>query len=215
MIVEEIINAAVDLIQDGDYTYPKVKLLLNQVVYSIGCAVRIPSAKRLGNFTVVADSTSTNLTSTDSDFTATYVAHARNATTAKDLTIYPNLELLYSDYEDFTDEGDIEAIAFEDYMLWSQKVSSDDQVISFVYYQVPDIPKSIGDSFSWSPRGLDRSLFVHGVASIAFGEIEDSLEADNKNNTGYNYPLYKQGITDLRGYYAKSHPHMLSGFWSI
>jgi len=212
MTKDQIITAAVNSIQDGAYGEDEVSELLDQIAGIIGARVRIPSTKSLGNFTVSTGDTSTNVLTTVTEFSASYIATAHNVTEGEDLRIYPTLELLFADYADFDEVGPIEAICFEDFMAWTQKVPADDQVISFIYYGTPTIPTS--GELTWAPVGLHRDLFVHGCAAIAYGELEDGNE-DEKVNTGYNAGKFYRAIADLQAYYGRQRKHFVSGFWDV
>jgi hypothetical protein len=138
--------------------------LLPQVAEMIGTRVRIPSTKAIGNLTVAIGDTSTNVLTTVTNFSASYIVSVRNVTESTDLTIYPTLELLFADYEDFDEAGPIEAVCFEDFMAWTQKVATVAQVLSFIYYRTPTVPTTGADTIQWAPTGLHHDLFVHGIA---------------------------------------------------
>ncbi len=216
MTGEQIITAAENLIQDGAYGSDECEELFAEVILLVSNLVSIPSAKRIGTFTVSAGETSTNLKSSVTSLSPAFVKTARNTTKATTVRVYPTLELLFDDYPTFTEEGDIEAIAIEDYMLWTQKVATEDQVISFIYNEIPSTPAS-SEIIIWAPAALHRDLFVHGIVAIAFGEIEDGLEASShggKPNTGVYADKFYEGIEKLRQHYAKTKKHFLSSFWS-
>jgi len=212
MTKSDIIAKAVALIQDGAFGEDEVDELLTQVVGMVAARVRIPSTKRIGALDVAAGETSTNVLTSIAGFTSSYISHARNTTTGKDLRIYPTLELMFEDYGTFDEAGDIEAVCFEDFMVWTQHVAPADQTVAFVYYATPTVPSS--GHITWAPLGLHYDLFVHGIAAVAFGEIEDGLE-DNKVNTGYNAGKFFGAISELRVHYNRSRQHFVSGYWSV
>lgn len=139
MTYDKIVSDAVALIQDGAYGEDEVADLLSQVAQYIGVKTRIPSTKTIGNLTVLAGGTSTNVRASISGFSYSYISTVKNTTVGEDLTIYPSLELMFAEYETFDEEGDIEAVCFEDFMVWTQKVATEDQILSFIYYQTPTI----------------------------------------------------------------------------
>ena len=216
MTVNEIIESAVGIIQDGAYTTTEVRALLDNVVHAVGSLVRIPSAKKIGSVTVNATETSTNIQTTYPNYIPKFVSKVYNATSAEFVSIYHSLELLFAEYPTFVEEGNIEAVCFEDYMLWSQKAPADDQVLSFVYYDFPGAPSALGN-VNWMPAGLHYNIFVCGIAAVAYGELEDGLESDTnagKPNTGHYAANYYKGIKDYREYVARYSTHRLSSFWS-
>jgi hypothetical protein len=216
MKVEDILTSAEFIIQDGSYTADSLEAMLDTVALNICTIVRIPSAKRIGAFTVIAGNTSTNISDAVERFSPKFVGSARNLTADEPVKIYGSLELLFEVYPTMNEVGDIEAIAIEDYMLWTQKVPEVDQDISFIYSEVPSVPSG-SEEIRWAPAGLHYNLFVCGLVGMAFGEIEDGLEAaasDGKPNTGFYASKFYEGIKDLRRYYGRSSVHLLSSFWS-
>ena len=216
MLVSEIIESIVGIVQDGAYEEDEVSAALDNIVLSVGSLVRIPSSKRIGDLTITATDTSTNLQDSFDNFSPMYCQSVWNATTEKFITLYSSLELLFADYPSFTDEGDIEAAAFEDYMLWTQKVAEDDQHLSLVYFKTPDVP-SVTGKVTWLPAGLHYNVLVCGVVAQIYGELEDGFEAaadEGKPNTGFYASRFFRGLNDYRKYMAKHTPHRLSSFWS-
>jgi len=217
MLVSEIITSCEEIVQDGAYTAVELPAILDQIVFSIGSLVRIPSAKKVGTVTINATDTSTNIKDSLSDFAPLYCSKVWNSTTSKFVKVYDNLELLFADYPSFDEVGDIEAVAFEDYMLWTQKVCDDAQALSIIYYTTPPVP-SVTNDISWCPAGLHYNLLVCGVVAQCFGELEDGLEmadGEGKPNTGFFAARFFKGLKDYRNYTARHSVHRLSGFWSV
>ena len=212
MLRDEVIEKAVAIIQDGAYDSTPVEEILDWIVLDIATRVRVPDFKAIGVVTVNAGQTSLLVPDVLDNFQPRFVQVAQNSSTGKPLKVAPTLEALFAEYPDFTEEGDIESITFEGSMLWVQKVPQSEQTISFVYNRIPDT-----DTFNWIPVGLQYNLLVCGTVGVAFGEIEDGLETDEKDgrpNTTYYGGRYFSSIQSLREYYAKSRTHMLTSFWS-
>lgn len=216
MLVSEMVESIVGIVQDGAYQEDEVSAALDNIALAIGSLVRIPSSKRVGDVVINATDTSTNLQDTLTRFSPMYCSRVWNATTEKFIKIYDSLELLFTDYPSFAEEGDIEAAAFEDYMLWTQKVAQAEQHLTLVYYMTPDVP-SIAGTVKWIPEGLHYNLLVCGTVGLLYGELEDGLEhatGEGKPNTGFFASRYYKGIKEYRDYMAKHTVHRLSGFWS-
>ena len=216
MTVDEILSEVVRIIQDGAYSDIEAPDILDIVVQDVGSLVRIPSAKKVGSLTISATETSTNVQTVIPNFAPLYCDKVWNATTSTFVKVYTSLELLFADYPSFTEEGDIEAIAFEDFMLWSQKVATVDQDLSLIYYDMPSVP-SVNNSVAWLPAGFHYNILVCGCVARAFGELEDGFEAidgDGKPNTGFYASRYFKGLKDYKNYMARSATHRMSNFWS-
>jgi len=216
MKVSEIIESSVEIIQDGAYQEDEVTAILDQLILAIGSLVRIPSAKRIGSVTINATETCTNIKDTLTDFAPLYCSRVWNTTTEKFVKVYDSLELLFADYPDFEDEGDIEAVAFEDFMLWTQKVVQVDQALSIIYHAIPAVP-SVSGKIDHIPAGLHYNLLVCGIAAQCFGELEDGFEmadGEGKPNTGFFAARFFKGLKDYRNYVAKYSKHRMSSFWS-
>ncbi len=217
MLVSEILTSCEEIIQDGAYQEDEITAILDQVVFGIGSLVRIPSSKKIGSVTINATDTSTNIKDSFSDFAPLYCDKVWNTTTGKFVKVYGTLELLFADYPAFDEEGDIEAVAFEDYMLWTQKVSDENQALNIIYYTAPPAPSVAGD-ISWCPAGLHYNLLVCGVVAQCFGELEDGFEmadGEGKPNTGFFAARFFKGLKDYRNYIARYSTHRLSSFWSV
>ena len=216
MLVSEIKESIVKIVQDDDYLEDEVTPILDSIALKIGSLVRIPSSKRVGDVEIIATNTSTNLQVTLPGFSPLYCSSVWNANTKKFIKVYDSLDLLFVDYPSFTEEGDIEAAAFEDYMLWTQKVAEDAQHLTLIYFLTPDVPSDV-KTVTWVPAGLHYNLLVCGTVAQIFGELEDGFEnadGEGKPNTGFFAARFYKGLNDYRKYMARHTPHRLSGFWS-
>ena len=216
MKVSEIIESSVSIIQDGAYQEDEITAILDQLILAVSSLVRIPSAKRIGTVTINAGDTSTNVKDSLPNFAPLYCSRVWNAATSKFVKVYDSLELLFTDYPSFVDEGDIEAVAFEDFMLWTQKVPLVPQALSIIYFETPTVP-SVSHKVDHIPAGLHYNLIVCGIVAQCFGELEDGFEmadGEGKPNTGFYASRFFKGIKDYRNYVAKYSKHRMSSFWS-
>lgn len=216
MQLSEMIDEVSVIVQDSSFTSSTIAGYINQALMYTCARVMIPELKRRDTLTIAGDSISTSLTGLTGGFSGIMSRVIDSAGNA--VKIMPDLDALLDEYPGMDATGSLEAVAIEGNLLWSQKVSSDDQDVTCYYYRLPETLAEATDSPSELPEHLHRPLLVHGASWMIFDMIEDDIDGKKVNATS-NFWLSlsddnrHSGITKLREWIGQRKRHFTGSVW--
>jgi hypothetical protein len=140
------------------------------------------------------------------------------------LKIYNSLETMFDDYSSdnvgLLEAGELEAVVLEGNTLWYQKVPTVATDITLLYYRkVPELSDA-NDSPLDIPKGLHRSLLVHGTCWIIYSQIEEDTEGGMENTKNHFWQSFDErnphsGIVKLREWVGRSRKHKITSIWNV
>jgi len=194
----------------------KIPDFINEALLEASGRVLLPGLKKLRTISTVTDQAWSTLPSGSSGKLVQISHGDENA---------GEIEILDGGVEDLiqrsgngdidTNEGDISIVALDGQILWYQNVPASAETLFLVLYIDPTVLSAPSDEPSIIPEFLHRDILVHGVASIAFREIEQDVE-DVKNETDTNQRFFELGLIKLQEWAdsKKRHVGKSGNYWS-
>lgn len=212
----EIRTEIENLIQDDSFSTDILNGYINQSIMYAGAQVDIPELKGIDTVDTALEQTYATLSNLTGGFSGK-LRRVKNAD-GDSIEIFSDLALLLDEYPTMDEEGDVEAVALEGSTLWYQKIPSEAETLTCLYYKDPTTLSTESSIPSDFPMHLHRQLFVHGAAWIIYDQIEDGFEGEKVNTKGQFWLSFDErnrhsGIVKLREWIGKTRRHNISGSW--
>jgi hypothetical protein len=204
-------NELEGVIPAAGYAQETLDQYINEAYQDVAAKVTIPDLKGIGSIATTVSVGYVTMTVLTGGFSGT-LKRVRSSV-YDEIAIYPRLELLFDDYTDMSEVGDVEAVCLEGSILWYVKIPAAAQTLTVLYYSKPPTLSSDGDIPSLIPDHLHRKLLVHGAAWKMWDDTESGVDGE-KVNTNNQLSLYNSGIADFGVYLGKNRRHYVSSMWT-
>lgn len=123
--------------------------------------------------------------------------------------IFNKLEFLSDLNGNLTTSGELAAVALEGNTLWYADIPSIPDVLTVIYYALPDLLVNDNDIPRYIPDFLHRQILVNGAAAIAWDYIEGGVEG-LKVNARSRLLSMESGVVKFREWLGKNRKHYIS-----
>ncbi len=210
MKLEQMKKEVKRLVDDQYYDPITLQEFLNKAVNMCAFDIDIPEFKRVATIETVADEAYTYLNEQIPQFGGRV---RRVKYDGADLKVYSSLDELLDNYENLTDEGDIEAIALEGRILWYAKIPETVASLLLLYFINPDpLVAKVNEELAWLPEACQLKIICHGAASLIWYEIEE--EDSGQPVANRHRAIYEEGIIDFKQWISRNRQNLTYSHWS-
>jgi hypothetical protein len=200
MYFSEMVSEVRDKIKDVSPTVlVRVPEFINQALVQATEDVDIPSLKNIYSVKTVLGQAYLNMP-TGFSGKLRYVGTARGQIRLLD----GGIEELIQMYPDLTVTGSVESVVIEGFVLWYMRIPEEETSLICIGFDYPDELVNDNDSPTCIPDYLHRDILVNKAVSIAYEEIEESMEGSNLGPNSARFDgMYQRGLIGLRAWISK------------
>lgn len=215
MNFKQLCDTVLDLIDDNGYT-TEIPVYVN-MAYQMAVnepGVRVPGLKGMSVVKTAVDTNCVSMLTDNPRFSGKLL---RVGDPTK-ITIYPSLETLFDEYQKdgklLDEEGDVEAVALEDTLLWYQAIPATATELAVIYYSDPPELVLPSDVPTYLPAMLHEDLIAYGAAKRLMNRIEDGVEGPKVATSSFE-TTYQRGVNSLRSWLAARRTSNNRSAWDV
>jgi len=213
MILEDMRLEVKNLVQDASFDDDQIDTYINEAFALAASQVNLPDLKRIDVVSTVVGQSFTSLAAIQGGFNGRL-----SKVISQDIRVCNDLESLSDAVEmedrDFGTEGLVQFMALEGRTVWYDPIPPTIMSFPVILYGNPPILLNDEDSPNVFIPESHRNIGIHGAAMIAYGFIEDGVDAD-KLNTNFHEKKFMQGVMQLQQHIARTRTHNITSKWSV
>lgn len=206
MVLSDIVTEVELAVNDSTFTSDMLTGYINDTYREVVGRCLVPDLKRVDVVTTT-NNAYVSLSTLKSGFSG--VLSRVYDSDGNSLRIFNKLEFLSDLNGNLTTSGELAAVALEGNTLWYADIPSIPEVLTVIYYALPDLLVNDNDVPSYIPDFLHRQILVNGAAAIAWDYIEGGIEG-LKVNARSRLLSMESGVVKFREWLGKNRKHYIS-----